>query len=203
MSVFLCILIGYTLGILNPAALIAALRKVDLRALGTKNLGATNVAITVGKRLGILVMAFDMAKAFFAVRIARALFPDYDLAALTAGCSAVLGHIFPVQLGFRGGKGLAAFGGMILAVDPGLFLILLLCGISVALLTDFASTLPFTAASLAPFLAAWRAWSLTVGLYVLTVSAVILWKHRENIGKMRSGEEVRLRAYFRRDVDEA
>ena len=118
------LLIGYLFGGLNPAAMVAAVKKVNLRERGTKNLGATNVTLTVGMRYGVAVMLFDVMKAYISVKLARLLFPKAAAAGLLAGCGAVVGHIYPVYLKFKGGKGLAAFGGMILAMDPVLFLIL-------------------------------------------------------------------------------
>lgn len=189
-------LLGYLIGGINPARIIGRIKKTDLRSGGTGNLGATNVTLLVGKSYGVFVMLFDILKAFLSAKIAAPCFP-LPHAGLVAGCSAVVGHIYPVHLRFRGGKGLAAFGGMILALDPVLFLILLFIGLSAIALTGHAVALTFSAAIAAPLLAAWRAKSLAVFLLVLLTSALLLFKHRENIKKIRSGEEKRMKDFLR------
>ena len=115
---------GYSFGCINPAAALAVRKKKNLREIGTKNLGATNAAVAFGKKYGVLVMVIDILKSFISVKLARILFPQLYIAGLVAGGSAVMGHIFPVQMKFKGGKGLAAFGGLILAFDPMMFLML-------------------------------------------------------------------------------
>lgn len=190
-------LMGYMLGGLSPAAVLAAVKKIDLQKHGTKNLGATNVALIFGKWYGIVVMLLDVGKAFVAVKLAKRLFPGLLLSGLFAGCAAVVGHIYPVYLKFRGGKGLAAFGGMILALDPVMFLILLVIGIAVMLITNYAIAVPFSAASLAPFLAGFRFDSITAFFIVSLSSSLILMKHMENIGRIKSGEEIGLREFIK------
>ena len=196
-EIVISVLIGYLLGGLNPAALIAAVKKINLREHGTKNLGATNVTLTVGKRYGIAVMIFDITKAFASVKLAKLIFPSAAVAGLLAGCGAVVGHIYPVYLRFKGGKGLAAFGGMILALDPVLFLILLTIGLVMILITDYSVSMAFSAASLAPFLTGLRFHSIAVFLIVLIASGLIIYKHWENIGKIRAGTEMKTRDFLR------
>lgn len=115
------LVIGYLLGTLSPAALFAKLKKVNLRKRGTGNLGATNTTMVLGKQYGALVMILDIGKAFLACKLAELLFPELAVAGLLAGAAAVVGHIYPFYMKFKGGKGLAAFGGMILAYNPWMF----------------------------------------------------------------------------------
>lgn len=196
-GVIISMVIGYVLGSLNPAALIAAVKKKNLRESGTKNLGATNVTMTIGKGYGALVMLFDILKAFFAVKIADVLFPDLALSGLIAGCCAVIGHVFPAYMKFKGGKGLAAFGGMILAFDPGLFLRLLILGIVLILITNYGIALTFSAAAAAPFWAGYRAHSVGVFGVMLVASGLIIFKHWENIAKLKEGSEVKVRDFLK------
>ena len=135
MDIFCSILIGYLLGSVSPAALLSIAKGHNLHEEGTGNLGATNTMLVLGKNWGIFVMVFDVFKSWLAARIARALFPHLAIAALLGSLGAVIGHIFSLFLRFHGGKGVAAFGGMILAYDPGLFLPLLL--IAIVLMTAF------------------------------------------------------------------
>lgn len=185
--------LGYTLGAFHPAAIISIFKKKNLKENGTGNLGATNTMLVFGKWLGILVMVLDILKAFVAVRLARALYPALPWAGLLAGLCAIVGHMFPIFLRFQGGKGLACFGGMLLAHDPGLFLILLLIGIALMLITNYGVAMPFSAASLAPILGGLRAHSWGVFSLLLAAGGLVIFKHRENIGKIKDGTELRTR----------
>ena len=126
MSCILSGIMGYLLGCLNPAALFAKAKKIDLRKKGTGNLGATNTTIVLGKKYGVIVMLFDIFKAYLAVKLAKVLFPKAALAWLFAGGAAVVGHIYPFYMRFKGGKGLACLGGAVLAISPSMFLVLIL-----------------------------------------------------------------------------
>ena len=122
------VLMGYLIGTLSPAALIGKLKKRNLRKSGTGNLGASNVMLHFGKWLGVLVMAFDILKAFCAARLARYVFPHVPYIMMIAGIAAILGHIYPFYMHFKGGKGLAAFGGLIMAYEPWLLAFVLAVG---------------------------------------------------------------------------
>ena len=201
MKIALCLFLSYLLGTLNPAALIARLMHKDLRDSGTKNLGATNVGMHFGKRLAIPVMLFDLFKAFFAVVIAEILVPSIAWMPLLAGALAVVGHIFPFYLGFRGGKGLAAFGGMVLGLSPWLFLLLLLvCG-TVMLVCNYSLGLVISAAILFPFLITLKSGgNLTVLLIACLISALLVFRFRENFTKIREGREFRVRDYIKQKL---
>ena len=147
---FVSIVLGYLIGCINPAWIIARLKKTELRQKGTGNLGATNVFLTLGKRIGIFVMLLDIGKAYAVVLIARIIFPQFALAGVLAGAAAILGHMFPFYLGFKGGKGSACLGGAILGLDWKLFLALLLLGIVIAFLVDYPWAVPVSAAGLFP-----------------------------------------------------
>src|ERR1700744_1415175 len=98
--------------------LVKIFRHQDIRATGSGNIGATNVARSGAKGLGIATLLLDMAKAYVAVKIAQHLAPgNYDLA-VVAAVAAILGHVFPIWLGFRGGKGVASALGVFLALTP-------------------------------------------------------------------------------------
>lgn len=195
MKYLISLLIGYGLGSLNPAALLSKLKQQDLRSQGTHNLGASNTMLVMGKKWGALVMLFDIFKAFFSVKLARWLFPQLYAVALVAGLGAVLGHVFPFYLGFRGGKGLAAFGGMVLAYDPILFCILLVLGIILMLMFNCSVAMPMSAAPLFAILAGIQAQSLTVFCLAAVPALIIVIKHWSNIEKARSGNDVKIRSF--------
>ena len=191
------LLLGYLLGMLSPAKLVSRRKKTDLKKSGTGNLGATNTMLVFGVRYGVAVMVFDMVKAVIAVRMAKWLFPRSLMAGFLAGCGAVLGHIYPFYLNFKGGKGVAALGGMVLACDPTLFPVLLGIGIALSLLTDYAVATPISAALLFPVLEGIRTGSMMVFGLLLSLGILIVIKHMDNLERIRDGEEIRLRAYFR------
>lgn len=200
MNYLLLILAAYLLGSLNPAALIARLKHKNLRKHGTGNLGATNVMLNFGKGFGILVMLFDTAKAALAVSVAQALFPaSPELAGLLAGGCTVVGHVFPFYLGFKGGKGLAAFGGLVLAFDPLLFLFLLILGVLLMIAVNYSFVLPFSAALLFPLLTGIRHRSLSLALLAAAIGALILCKHAGNLRKARNGTDVKIRDYLKKE----
>lgn len=197
MKYLFSLLIGYGLGCLNPAALLSKLKKQDLRTQGTHNLGASNTMLVMGKKWGALVMLFDIFKSFCSVKLAEWLFPQLYAVALVAGLGAVLGHVFPFYLGFRGGKGLAAFGGMVLAYDPILFCILLVLGILLMLLFNCSVAMPMSAAPLFSILAGIRAQSLVVFALAAVSALIIVIKHWSNIEKARSGNDIKIRSFIR------
>ena len=195
MKYLISLLIGYGLGSLNPAALLSKLKRQDLRSQGTRNLGASNTMLVMGKKWGALVMVFDIFKAFLSVKLAGWLFPQLYAVTLVAGLGAVLGHVFPFYLGFRGGKGLAAFGGMVLAYDPVLFCILLVLGIILMLVFNCSVAMPMSAAPLFTILVSIRAQSLVVFGLAAAASLIIVIKHWSNIEKARSGNDVNIRGF--------
>lgn len=190
MEMALSAAIGYGLGQLSPAAFISKLKKTDLREHGTGNLGATNTLLVFGKFYGIAVMIFDVLKSYFAIQIAKGLFPMFRLAGLVAGCSAVIGHIFPAYLDFRGGKGVATFAGMILAYDVRTLFILLMIGILFMAVTDFGPWGPVSAAILFPAWLLFRIRNLMVFGGVAAVGGLIIYKHKDNFVRNRKGDEM-------------
>lgn len=151
MHAILSLGLGYLIGCINPAAWVGKKKNVDLKQEGTGNLGATNTALVLGKKAGYFVLIFDMLKSIFSYKVARLLFPKIAaVAGLLAGIGVLLGHCFPVTMGFVGGKGLASFGGLVLVHDPLLFAILLTLGIIMAFLMNYGVYLAVTATLLFP-----------------------------------------------------
>lgn len=102
MEIGICIIMGYLIGTLSPAALFAKLKNANLRENGTGNLGATNALLVMGRVYGVLVMVLDILKAFIAFRLAAKLFPAIKVAGMIAGLAAIIGHIFPFYMNFKG-----------------------------------------------------------------------------------------------------
>ncbi|MBQ9167550.1 MAG: glycerol-3-phosphate acyltransferase [Oscillospiraceae bacterium] len=197
MEIAFSLIIGYLLGSLNPAALLSKLKNINFREQGTGNLGASNTLLILGKKYGAVVMLFDIIKAVIAAKLAKWLFPQLALANLLAGSAAVVGHVFPFYLRFQGGKGLAAFGGLVLAYDPAMFLFLLLLGVVLMLIVNYSYILPMSAAFLFPFLALYKSQRVDVFLLTLAASALVIIKHWSNIGRARRGEEMKIREFIK------
>lgn len=193
MKIVICLLLGYLLGSLNPAALLAKLKKVNLRESGTKNLGASNTLLVMGKGYGAIVMVLDILKAFLSAKIANILLPELAIAGLVAGLGAVIGHVFPFYMHFQGGKGLASFGGMVMAFDPLMFLTLLILGLILMLVVNYSFVMPMTAAALFPIFVALKTKSISATLIAGIASVFVIVKHWSNIGKAKRGEETKIR----------
>ncbi|MFG1428177.1 glycerol-3-phosphate 1-O-acyltransferase PlsY [Roseixanthobacter glucoisosaccharinicivorans] len=184
--------LGYILGSIPFGIIITRLAGTrDIRTIGSGNIGATNVLRTGRKDLAALTLLGDALKGTAAVLIARAwLGPD---AALVAGLAAFLGHLFPVWLGFKGGKGVATFLGVALGLSWMSALVFALVWLGIAALTRYSS-LAALVASAATALAAYFASGPEMGLLMAGL-AVLLWaKHHANIARLLSGTEGRIGA---------
>lgn len=200
MKNILCLLMGYLLGSVNPAAMISKVKKDDLRKKGTGNLGASNTMLVFGKKLGVLVMIFDIAKAWCASKLAQMLFPQLRMIGLTAGFGAVLGHVFPFYMGFRGGKGLAAFAGMVLAYDSRMFFALLIFGVILMIIVNYSAVVPISAGILFPVLTLLRSCDLGAFLVALAAGVLIIVKHSGNLVKGRKGEDIDIRDFIKKEI---
>lgn len=189
MQAILSLGLGYSIGCLSPAAFVAKKKNVDLTAEGTKNLGATNTALVLGRYAGYFVLFFDILKSFLSYRLARRLFPYLRLAGLIAGIGTILGHCFPVTMHFRGGKGLASFGGLVLAHDLRAFAVLLASGICMAFALNYGVYLAITAAVLFPLSCILLHGDAAEALLCAVSSGLIIAMHMTNLRRAISGED--------------
>ena len=197
------ILIAYLLGTLLGSLILGRLRGVDIRSMGSGNAGATNALRTQGKLFGFLVLAVDTGKGLFAVwwlptaaLPAVGIDPDLPRAWLTVACgfAVIVGHVYPVWFGFRGGKGAATVVGVVAAVELRLLVPMLVSWFAVLVLSGYVS--------LATMLSGV---ALVVAVYVLepnnvpllsfcvAVTVFVVYTHRGNIARMRAGQENRVR----------
>ena len=196
MAYILTFLFAYALGCSNMALYLSKLKKVDLRSGGSKNLGASNATILIGWKAGLLVAIHDTGKAALAVLLACMVYPDVAYIGAVAGVAAVLGHIYPAPLKFRGGKGFAAYVGMTIGLNWRFALVVLAVVIVVSLLTDYiVSGTTATVLMVPPYLG-WTHQSFWLAGILLVGTAVILYKHRENYQRMLAGTEFSVRATF-------
>ena len=196
-----CILLGYLIGCINPAYIVGKRKGFDIRKRGSGNAGASNAVIVMGKKVGVLSALFDIFKAVLVVSLATKLFADLVYAKILAGVSCIVGHIFPVFMGFRGGKGLACLGGLILAYDWKIFLIMLLAELLIAFAVDYICVVPITASLAFPVIYAVQS-KEPIGTFILLGCAVvILFKHMENLQRIRNGSEAHFSFLWKRDEE--
>jgi glycerol-3-phosphate acyltransferase PlsY len=193
--------VGYLLGSIPFGYLLVRfVRKEDIRAVGSGNIGATNVLRSGSKGLSILTLLLDTAKGFAAVYVGLWLAHAFgttqdprDAAAL-AGLCALLGHVFPIWLGFKGGKGVATGFGVFVALLPlaalGSFLVFAI----VFALSRYVSLSSILAAAALPVIALWLDGTGHTPLFLVVlflIPLVIIVKHHQNIGRLLSGTEFR------------
>ena len=165
---------------------------IDVRSVGSGNIGATNVLRAAGKKAAVLTLLADALKGFLPVLVAARMTPDPYLPVF-AGLAAILGHNFPLYLRFRGGKGVATSFGVVLAQSPMLGLAMLLVWLSAARIWRYSSLAALLAFAFYP--------AATFTLYgndrpqrllALIIFALVYVRHRENIKRLRSGTEPKI-----------
>ncbi len=192
---------GYLLGSIPFGVILTRLvTGEDVRSIGSGNIGATNVLRTGRKDLALATLILDAGKGAAAFLIAQALFPGVPAIAAVAGGAAFLGHLFPVWLGFKGGKGVATFMGLLLAAAWPLGLMAIATWLIVAVLFRMSSFAALVAALASPLLAllplplAGLPASGPV-LALSVASAILIWlRHHENIARILKGTEPRIGA---------
>lgn len=199
MAYLMAVALGYLLGCSNMAWYIAKMKKVNFRDKGSGNLGASNTTLLLGWQAGILVALHDVGKAIASVLVAGWLFPDVQNIGAAAGVACVLGHIFPFWLKFRGGKGFASFLGMTIALNWKLAIVVIAAVVVVTVITDYIVLGTFTAILVVPAWEGYAQRSIVLPLILLIATAVIFYKHRENIPRMLNRTELGLRNALRGD----
>ncbi|MBK6297639.1 MAG: glycerol-3-phosphate 1-O-acyltransferase PlsY [Sphingomonadales bacterium] len=178
--------LGYLLGSIPFGLILTRLMGAgDLRTIGSGNIGATNVLRTGRKGLAAATLLLDMAKGAAAVLIGQRFGQDY---AVLAGMAAFLGHVYPVWLKFRGGKGVATMLGVTLALHWGLGLTFALVWLAALAATRISSVGGMAAAISAP-IAASMIGRPGLGYALLVLALIVIWKHSDNIGRLIDGSE--------------
>jgi glycerol-3-phosphate acyltransferase PlsY len=204
MTIALLLLVGYLLGSIPAAYIAGRIGGVDIRKVGSGNVGATNVTRALGKRFGYPVFAIDFLKGAAAVGISILIFNkaqpgiSRELCGVIAGTSSVIGHSFPVWLGFKGGKGVATSGGVICALLP-----LAALAMAVVWIVTFESTRYVALASIAAVIALpvvtgamqllGRLNSPVLLYFSLCLALIVIVRHRSNLSRLLNGTEPRFR----------
>jgi acyl phosphate:glycerol-3-phosphate acyltransferase len=195
---------AYLLGSLPTGFLVARAKGVDIRTVGSKNMGATNVFRILGKRPGTFVLLVDILKGWGAVALARyfvrhvIVLEDCDCvwlnqaaAPILAGLGAILGHNYTCWLGFKGGKGIATSGGVLIGLVPWAFLVSLVTWIGCFLVTRFVSVASIVAAAVLPFATWLTTHDLILTAVTSAMAALAIYKHKANIQRLLIGTENR------------
>ena len=184
--------IGYLVGAIPFGFVIGRMVGVDVRMQGSRNIGATNVNRVLGKKLGVVTLICDCLKGFLPMYGAAILLPESatkELIVALTGLMSVLGHMFPVYLKFRGGKGVATGMGVFFYLSAPAILISLVVFLATVGLTGFVSAGSLVAAALIPL------WLYFLGASKITIGtaasiALLIWfKHHENINRLLHGTE--------------
>ena len=195
MTIFLTILCSYLAGSIPFGYLIGRWNGKDIRTLGSGNIGATNVTRVIGKGWGRLCFALDFLKGFLPVLTVKLLTGSTLYAAIAVFCT-VIGHMLPVWLKFKGGKGVSTAGGAVMALSP----LSVVCAAVVWVVTFLIGRYVSLASILAAVVLPFAAWGLTYAGFQLSLPVLILliflavltvWRHRSNIQRLLNGTENR------------
>ncbi len=183
--------IAYVIGSIPFALLVARVAGADLRRVGSGNLGATNVMRASGVKIGILVAVLDVAKGAASVLIAQRI-SDGPTAPAVAGFAAIVGHIYPVWLRFRGGKGVATACGVFSVLTPSAVVPALLVFGGTVGLTKYVSAGSVLATISLPAIAYILGASMAAVVAASAAAVLIVFRHRSNLSRLRAGTEARL-----------
>jgi glycerol-3-phosphate acyltransferase PlsY len=197
------VLMAYLLGALLGSLILGRLRGVDIRAMGSGNAGATNALRTQGKLFGFLVLLIDVSKGVLAVCwLPAAVLPGIGIdpgvsrewLTMACGFSVLVGHVYPVWFGFRGGKGAATMVGVVAGLELRLLVPVLLTWFVVLLLTGYVGLATMLAgAALVAAVCVLEPGNTPLLCFCALTAAFVVYTHRSNIARMRAGQENRVR----------
>lgn len=187
------VIASYLLGSVPTGLLLGKALGVDIRASGSGNIGATNVYRTLGRNVGIATLLCDCLKGLIPVLAARWMgLPDIWVAA--AGFAAFFGHVYTVFLRFKGGKGVATALGVFLGTSPAAVLIAMGVFALVIWKWRYVSLASITAAAAMPIVVAIIDQRPLITALTILIAAIVIWKHRENISRLKAGTENKFKA---------
>ncbi|MBR4905195.1 MAG: glycerol-3-phosphate 1-O-acyltransferase PlsY [Selenomonadaceae bacterium] len=189
MEWFWLVLAAYIVGSIPVGLILGKLIwKKDLRKFGSRNIGATNAWRVLGKKAGLLVFILDFVKGQLGVMLGACIIGT-PAALVLGGFMAVIGHITSVFAGFKGGKGVATGLGVLALLMPRVMLIVVIVWLALVIVTRYVSVGSIFAAVLTPVLAAFFKVPNEYFAFALAAAAVIVWRHKENIKRLKEGHE--------------
>lgn len=186
----LLVIFSYLLGSVPSGLIIGKLSGLDVRKAGSGNIGATNVARLLGKKVGLLTLVADTAKGLIPILLAQEIGLSDPISALV-GIAAFLGHVYPIFLKFKGGKGVATGFGVLLGLAPLATTILLLIFAAVAVMTRIVSLSSMVSAVAAPLVLWLFYYSPTYIIMAALIAIMIVFRHYANIQRLLNGTEPR------------
>jgi len=197
-QVIITILIGYAFGCIQSAYLISRfIGKMDIREHGSGNAGASNITTIMGLKYGVIVGLVDVLKGMFAVLVVKWIYPNSPDLAYLSGMMAVIGHIFPFYMKFKGGKGVAALVGMMFGVNWKLGVLFALLVIIPALITDYIVSGSFTTFIGLPILTVLSGRPVSFVILSVCLTALCFYLHRGNIKRIINKEELKISAVIK------
>lgn len=204
-ALFTSVLSAYIIGSFPTSYIITRVIKgVDIRKSGSGNAGATNVLRTVGKIPAIITLVIDIAKGYFAVVFLSGFFYrynidlDYDFYRGLLGLVAVCGHIWPVFLKFRGGKGVATTLGVGIAIAPGVLTIAVMLWIGVFFLSNYVSLASIIALIAFPVISVIMGLPIYTIIFGTLICSISIYKHKENIQRLLKGQENKTKPFSKK-----
>ncbi len=194
MEYIIIIVIGYLIGTFNPAIILTKyVKSIDIRNVNSKNAGTSNVAITLGFKYAVIVGVIDVLKGLLPVITLKILYSDNEIIWFIGGLSIIIGHIYPIFMNFRGGKGIAAFGGMCLAIFPIPSLLLLILFTSITILSNYIAISSVLLVITVPFIMYLLGYNDLSILLVSSFSLLAIYKHIPNLTRIYNKNEIGLR----------
>ena len=189
------IIIFYLIGSLPFALILTKLSGFgDIRNIGSGNVGATNVLRTGNKYLAFIVLSLDIIKGFIPLIILQIYFKDLSLLnKIIIGHFAIIGHIFPIWLKFKGGKGVATYIGFLFSINPYIGLLFLILWMAIALSTKYSSLGSLIAILIAPIYFIFINFNLYIGIFFIYLTFLILLKHTKNIKRLLNKTESKIK----------
>ena len=189
LKIILPIIFGYLIGSIPFGVIAGKLRKIDIRKVGSGNIGATNIYRTFGTAPAVAVFILDLLKGALAVYIAQTMVSDSPAVIVISGIAAVIGHMYPVYIGFKGGKGSATGLGVLLGIAPDLFIIAMIyVAVSIAV-TRYVSVTSIGGVLLLIALMFIFHKPVEYSIAAIIVAILVIYKHVPNIKRLLSGTE--------------
>lgn len=199
MTIAILILLAYLFGSIPTAVWYGkTFHKIDVREHGSGNAGATNTLRTLGNKAGFIVLFIDLFKGFLATSLIH--FSDFEVGTqnyfnfqMALGVTAVLGHVFPLFAGFKGGKGIATLLGMCIALNYSIALICIVFFVSIVAVTRFISVGSMSAAIIAAFLSFYfYTDNIIANCFFCAIAVLVVYTHKANIARLKAGTENKL-----------
>ena len=202
MKIVILALMCYLVGCINPAYIIGRVKGFDIRNFGSLNAGASNVAINVGKRAAAFTAVFDMMKAFFCYKFAIELFPEIPYIGVICAVCCIIGHIYPLFMGFHGGKGFACLWGMIFAFDVRVAISMIIVLAILAFAVRYLCVITTLTSLSFPVIYCLMTKDVVGTLTLFWIGAIIIGKHFPNFKRIRLGTEARMSSLWNREEEE-